>query len=182
MDTQDLTKKLHETIEFLREELKNIRSGRATPGIVEDVNVQAYDTPTPLNQLASISTPDTSSIVIEPWDKSILKDIEKGIEEANIGLQPVNEGERIRLKLPPLTEERREEIAKIVRQKEEEAKISIRNIREDFMKDMKKEELPEDDEERMKDEVQKSVDDANDQVEKIAETKRDELLSIDSAS
>jgi len=170
---------VQDAIRHLQDELKNIRSGRANPAIVEELKVESYGAQTPLNQLASISAPDASSIVIEPWDKNILSAIEKAVQESDIGIQPVNEGEKIRLSLPPLTEERRQDLVKIVSDKTEEAKISIRNVREDALKNVKNDELSEDDEEREKEDIQKIVDKANDEVEKIAETKKEDILKME---
>jgi ribosome recycling factor len=169
---------LKEVTNHLDLELKNIRTGRAAPSLVEEITVEAYGSRSPMKHIANIVTPDASSITIEPWDKSLLAYVEKAIRESDLGLAPANEGERIRLKLPPLTEERRAELVKVVKEKVEEAKISIRNHRESILKDLKAKKLSEDDEKHERDEVQKLVDTTNKAVETAGEQKTNELMNM----
>ncbi|MFC1640826.1 ribosome recycling factor [Patescibacteria group bacterium] len=169
---------LTQAVEHLQEEIKGLRTGRANPSLVENIAVNVYGSDMPMNQVANISTPDASSIVIEPWDKNVMQEVEKAIKESDIGLNPANEGERIRISLPPMTEERRDELEKVVNDKVEEAKISIRNTREGALKKLKDADESEDEEERMKEEIQKEVDSANTEIEKIGDTKKEEVRSI----
>ncbi len=172
---------LKEVVAHLHTELKNIRTGRAAPSLVEEITVEAYGSRTPMKHIGNIVAPDASSITIEPWDKSLLSAVEKAIRESDLGLAPANEGERIRLKLPPLTEERRGELVKVVKEKVEEAKISVRNHREAALKDLKNQELSEDDEKRERDEIQKLVDTSNKTIEAAGEEKTTELMNMSAA-
>ena len=169
---------LQTTVAHLEGELSGLRTGRAHPGMVETVLVDAYGVKTPVNQLANVTAPDAMSLVIEPWDKGVMAHIDKAIRESDLGLSPVNEGERIRLKLPQLTEERRKEIAKVVSEKVEEAKISIRNHREEAHKALKRAEPSEDEEARLKNEIQKLVDRYNEKVEEVGSAKTQEVLNV----
>lgn len=173
--------KMKEAVSHLELELKNIRTGRATPSLVEEIMVESYGAQSPMKHIGNIVAPDATSITIEPWDKSLLAAIEKAIRESDLGLAPANEGERIRLKLPPLTEERRGELVKVVKEKVEESKIAIRNHREAALKELKGEELSEDDEKRGREEIQKMVDVANKQVETAGEAKTTELMNMSAA-
>ncbi len=178
---KEFDSQLAEVIAHLEGELKNIRTGRATPGLVEDVTAEAYGSRMPLKQLANIVAPDGSSIIIEPWDKSLMGAVEKGIRESDLGLAPTNEGERIRLKLPPLTEERRGELVKVVNEKIEESKISVRNHREAVLKDLKAQELSEDEDRRERDVVQKAVDATNKKIDELGAAKTAELMNMSAA-
>ena len=168
------------TLEHLESGLQSIRTGRAHPSMVESVIVDAYGVKTPLNQLANVSAPDALSLVVEPWDKSILPLLEKSIRDSDLGLSPINEGERIRLKLPQLTEERRKEIAKVVSERVEEAKIAVRNHREETLKALKRAEMSEDEEERLKGEIQKLVDESNEKIVALGAAKTTEVLNLNS--
>ncbi|MBU0963656.1 ribosome recycling factor [Patescibacteria group bacterium] len=171
-----------QAVSHLKSELNNIRTGRANPVLVENLQVDYYGTRTPLIQLASISVPDAKSIVIQPWDKNTAKDIEKAIHNSQLGLNPVNEGNIIRLPIPPLTEERRKDLSKIVGQKAEEAKVSVRNTREEIwkiIKDQKNKSLiTEDDMFTYQKELQEIVDDYNSQLQKLGQEKEKEILTI----
>ncbi|MFA6908954.1 MAG: ribosome recycling factor [Patescibacteria group bacterium] len=168
-------------IRELRQELSHLRTGRATPALVEDLPVSYYGARTPLKQLASISTPDVKSIVIQPWDTTALKDIEKAVNESSLNLHPVNEGKILRIVIPALTEERRNDLAKIVSKKIEESKIRIRTVRESIVKVLhtQKEEgsLPEDEFFRVQKELQKVVDEYNAEARSIGDKKEQEILT-----
>ncbi|HCJ52672.1 MAG: ribosome recycling factor [Candidatus Kerfeldbacteria bacterium RIFCSPLOWO2_01_FULL_48_11] len=169
-------------IEYLKSELAKIRTGRATPTLVEGLVIDYYGTKTPLVQLASISAPDVKTLVIQPWDANASKNIEKAVRDASLGLQPVNEGQRIRIIIPQLTEERRTEFGKLVNQKIEETKVRIRSTREEILKKLQKEkndgEIREDDFFRKQKELQKSVDQANDFVMQCGEAKHKEISTV----
>lgn len=169
-------------VEHLKNELNSIRTGRATPTLVENLIVDYYGTKTPLIQLASISIPDPKSIVIQPWDRNSTKDIEKAIQISSLGINPVNEGTIIRIVIPPLTEERRGELVKLANKKTEEAKISIRNIREEMWKELKNQEkegkISEDELFLTQKELQKIVDEFNEKIKEISEKKEEEINTI----
>lgn len=130
--------KMMKSIDVLKDELKKIRTGRANPDMIADVKVEAYGTMTPLNQVSNINVPDARSITIQPWDKSIIEDIAKAIQEADLGFNPSVDGEIVRISVPSLTEETRQEYVKLMKNKLEECRISLRNIRGDEIKDLDK--------------------------------------------
>lgn len=169
-------------IQFLKNELAGIRTGRANPSLVENLLVDYYNTKTPLIQLASISVPEAKTIIIQPWDRNSIKDIEKAIQTSSLGLTPINDGHILRLVIPPLSEERRKEIIKLVHQKIENAKVSFRNIREEIWKELKKQEkegkITEDDLFRQQKELQKIVDEYNEKIKKLGENKEEEIMTI----
>lgn len=154
--------KMGKAVQVLRKDLLTLRAGRANPAVLDKVLVSYYGSEMPINQVANISTPDPRSLVIEPWDKSILSDIEKAITKSDLGFNPVNDGKLIRINIPPLTEERREELIKVSRKMGEEAKVAIRNIRRDANDELKKAEksgeVPEDLSRRGQEEIQKLTD------------------------
>lgn len=174
--------KFTNAINHLTEQFKQIRTGRANSGLIENLMVESYGSLTPLQQLANISVPDSRSIVIQPWDKNIIKDIEKAIQSSNLGLTPINEGQIIRLPIPQLTEERRKELSKIVHEKSEEARISIRNIREEIWKSLKDQKndgkISEDEMFKLQKELQKIIDDNNDSIKVLSEKKENEIMTI----
>ena len=179
--------KLHEekmtkTISVLREELAAIRAGRANPAVLDKLEVDYYGVPTPIQQVASISVPDPRSLMIQPWDASVLKGIEKAILASELGINPQNDGRVIRLVFPQLTEERRKELAKQVKKYGEESKVAIRNIRREaidkFKKQQKASEITEDDYKDIEKDIQKLTDDYIKEVESIAEAKEKELFEI----
>jgi len=171
-----------DAIKHLKDELSQIRTGQANSALVENIKVDYYGTLTPLNQLANISIPDSKSIVIQPWDNNVIKEIEKAIQQSDLGLNPVNEGEGLRLPIPPLTEERRKDLAKTVNEKIEQCKISIRNSREDIWKEIKEKknngEMSEDDMFSQQKELQKIVEEKNNLAKKIGEEKEKEVLTL----
>ncbi len=170
--------RMEESITSMEKRFLNVRAGRANPGILDGIMVEYYGVPTQLKQLANISIPEARQLSIKPFDKSILGDIEKAIFEANIGLTPNNNGEVIFLIIPALTEDRRKELVKQVKQIAEEAKIALRNIRQDTNNDIKKEKLPEDIEKQGNEEVQELINRYNKKVEEALKEKEQELMTI----
>lgn len=170
--------RMEESITSMEKRFLNVRAGRANPGILDGIMVEYYGAPTPLKQLANISIPEARQLSIKPFDKSILGDIEKAIFEANIGLTPNNNGEVIFLVIPALTEDRRRELVKQVKQIAEEAKIALRNIRQDTNNDIKKEKLPEDIEKQGNEEVQELINKYNKKIEEALKVKEQELMTI----
>lgn len=176
----DAKQKMAKSEENLVRELGKIRAGNANPTLLNHITVDYYGVPTPINQLAQVSVPEARQLVVKPYDKSALKDIEKAIQVSDIGITPQNDGEIIRLTIPALTEERRREIAKNVGKEAENAKIAIRNIRRDAMDEIKKaednNELTEDDRRHFEGEVQKVTDEAVKKVDDLAAEKENEII------
>ena len=170
--------RMEETLEALDKRFLNVRAGRANASMLDGIMVEYYGVPTPLKQLANISVPEARQLSIKPFDKSILGGIEKAIFEANIGLTPNNNGEVIFLVIPALTEERRKELVKQVKQIAEEGKIALRNIRQDANNDIKKLKLPEDVEKNGNEEVQELINKYNKLVEDKLKVKEEELMTI----
>ena len=175
----EANEKMEKTIENLLERFKTIRAGRANPAILDGVKVEYYGTPTPLNQLATVSVPEARRLQIKPFDKSCLANIEKAIFEANLGLTPNNTGELIFIAIPELTEDRRREFVKQAKTLAEEAKIALRNIRQDANNAIKKdEEINEDVEKSLMNEVQDLINDFNKKVDEKLKEKEEELMTI----
>ena len=170
--------KMENTISSLETKFTNVRAGRANPNMLDGINVEYYGTPTPLKQLANISVPEARQLMIKPFDKSILGGIEKAIFEANIGITPNNNGECIFLVIPPLTEERRKELVKQVKQLAEEARIALRNIRQDANTGIKNLKLPEDTEKEGNNEVQELINKYNKVIDEKLKAKEQELMTI----
>jgi ribosome recycling factor len=179
---EDLKDRMGKSIESLKREYSRLRTGRASISLLDGIRVSYYDTLTPLNQMASLAVPEPRLIVIQPWDKTAIEDIEKAILKSELGLTPINDGKVIRISIPPLTEERRKELVKVARKMSEENKVAIRNIRRDaneMLKDLKKEsEITEDDLYRSQEEVQKTTDQFISQVDELCEAKEKEILEI----
>jgi ribosome recycling factor len=173
---------MKDTLEALKREFNRIRTGRASTALVEGIKVSAYSTQMPLEQVASISVPESRLIVIQPWDQSIIGEIEKSILKSELGLTPMNDGKVIRISIPPLTEERRKELAKLARKMAEESKISIRNHRRDaneMFKELKKEkEISEDDLYRYQDEVQQITDEFIKKIDETTAEKEKEIVEF----
>ena len=182
MDYTELQEKMSKTVSVYEESLSEIRAGRANPAILNKIKVDYYGVPTPINQVAGISVPEARLIVIQPWDASILKDIEKEILKADIGINPNNDGTVIRLNFPELNEERRKEIVKDIKKIAEEARIAVRSIRRDsidnFRKMQKNSEITEDELKAAEDEVQKITDKNIDAIDQILANKEKEVMSI----
>lgn len=170
--------KMQKAIDVMENRFLNVRAGRANPRILDKVEVEYYGAPTPLIQLATISVPEARKLVIKPFDKNSINAIEKGIFEANIGLTPNNNGETIMLVIPELTEERRKEYVKEAKTLAEEAKIALRNIRQEANSDIKKLEIPEDDQKRAQEDVQELINKYNKIVDEKLKVKEEELMSI----
>lgn len=165
----------------LKRDLSTLRAGRATPAILDRVQAEYYGALTPVNQLGSITTPDSRTLIIQPWDKSALAAIEKAILKSDVGLTPANDGNIIRLVVPPLTEERRQDLVKSTKKYGEEAKVAIRNIRRDANDDIKKlekGEISEDESRRHQDDVQKLTDRYVAEVDKILAAKEKEIMEV----
>lgn len=171
-----------DVIEFLKKDISGLRTGRATPAIVEDVMVEAYGTRQALKAVASISVADAKTLNIEPWDKSLLQAVETGIRVSPLGISPINDGKMIRLPLPTLTSERRAELIKVLHQKLEGAKISLRKVREDVRNQIetaeKNKQLPEDEKFNLQDLLDRLVKDYNEEVREIGEEKEKEITTI----
>lgn len=179
---QETKEKMDKTIAALKNELRKVRTGRASASLLDSVKVDYYGTLTPLNQMASVSVPESRLINIQPWDASMIKEIEKGILKANLGLTPTNDGKIVRVAIPPLTEDRRKEIVKQVSKTCEEHKIALRNIRRDaneMLKTMKKSgDIPEDGMFKAQDQIQEITDGHVKQVDGIHKEKEKEILEI----
>jgi ribosome recycling factor len=174
--------KMQKTLEALKTDFSKVRSGRPHTGILDHVMVDYYGTPTPINQVANISLPDARTIGVVPWDKKMLNAIEKAIRESELGVNPMTVGEMVRVPMPPLTEERRRELTKIVKNEAEAARVAMRNIRRDanaHMKELLKEkQISEDDDRRGQEEIQKLTDRYIAEVDKSLQAKEAELMAV----
>ena len=177
-DTEIYEMQMQDALEALGREFGRVRSGRASPGLVDKVAVEAYGSEMPMDQVATISVPEARTIVIQPFDKGNLSNIERAIHKANLGVTPNNDGHIVRLNLPALTEERRREYVKGVKAKAEEAKISIRQARRDALEELKKADFPEDHQKRIEDEVQKMTDKFSDKIDNATKAKEKELMEV----
>jgi ribosome recycling factor len=183
---QELKRKTAErmsrTIEALKKEFASVRTGRASLALLDGIMVNYYDTQTPLQQLASLSIPESRQIAVQPWDQKIIPDIEKAIMKSDLGLTPMNDGKIIRINIPPLTEERRKQLVKAVKKKAEEAKISIRNIRRDTneeLKKLEKEKHPSEDEvKKLQEETQKITDSYIAKADEVLGHKEKEIMEV----
>jgi ribosome recycling factor len=178
----DARESMGKSMEALKNEFKRLRTGRASLSILDVVRVDYYGTLTPLNQMASLAVPESRLITIQPWDVSVIKDIEKAILKSDLGITPSNDGKIIRISIPPLTEERRKELVRLVMKKGEEYKVGIRNIRRDgndLLKSMKKDgEIAEDEAFKAQDQVQKITDEYIELINKICKEKEKEILEF----
>lgn len=176
---EELMKK---AIENTKKELQAIRTGRANPALLDKVMIDYYGTFVPLKQLANISTPDGKSLLIQPYDKNVLKDIEAGINKSDLGLTPTNDGSVIRISIPPLTEERRKDLVKVVKKYAEEGKVAIRNARRDGIESMKKiekeKQISEDESRKQQDHLQKLTDKHTKEIDILCESKEKEIMSV----
>jgi len=178
----DATDRMEKTLDALQRDLATVRTGRASPALVEHLKVDYYGTPTPLNQLATITTPEARLIVIQPWDRGSLGAVEKAILKSDLGLNPASDGTVIRLAIPQLTEERRRDIAKQVRKRTEDARIAVRNVRRDCHDHIRRLEhdhqISKDDLHRAENELQKLTDDHIKEIDKIGHEKEEEVLAV----
>ena len=173
--------KMNKAYEFLAADYQTIRAGRANPHLLDKLKVDYYGTPTPIQQVGNITVPEARIIQIAPWEKALIKEIEKAIMTSDIGINPSNDGQIIRLVFPELTEERRQELVKDVKKKGEEAKVATRNIRRDgndAFKKLAKTEISEDEIKQLEDELQKMTDKAVKDIEKLVEDKSKEILTV----
>ncbi|MFZ3123325.1 MAG: ribosome recycling factor [Thermodesulfovibrionales bacterium] len=174
--------KMDHSIEALKKEFASVRTGRASLALLDGIKVDYYGTPTPLQQLASLSVPESRQIAIQPWDQKIISDIEKAIMKSDLGLTPTNDGKVIRINIPSLTEERRKQLVKVVRKNSEDAKVAVRNIRRDVNDEIKKLEkekhLSEDDTKKSLDEIQKSTDSYVKKIDEILMHKEKEIMEV----
>ncbi len=178
---EEVKERMEKAVEHLEHELARLRAGRATPALLDGITVDYYGVNSPLNQVSNINTPDAKSILIQPWEKAMLGPVEKAILAANIGLTPVNNGEVIRINVPPLTEERRHQLVKQVRNEGETAKISIRNSRKwanDELKNLLKEGMPEDLEKDAVDKVQEMTNEFSHKVDKVMSLKEKDIMTV----
>ncbi len=173
---------MQKSIDVLKKDLNTLRTGRVSIHVLDGVKVEYYGTPTPLNQVANINAVDATTIVVSPWDKSIIRDIEKAIQEANVGANPNNDGEAIKLYFPPMTEEERKKQAKKAKEFAEKAKIAIRNVRREANDKIKKlfkdKEITEDDERKGLDEVQKITDQFVQKADEIVDKKIEDVMKV----
>jgi len=178
----DLRQDMKKTVESLKRDFRRIRTGRASTALLEGIRVECYETQMPIEQVASISVPESRLITIQPWDKSILGDIEKGIHKSDLGLTPMNDGKIIRISIPPLTEERRKELAKKARKMAEEGKVALRNQRRDaneMLKALKQDkDISEDDLFKAQDEVQKITDEYVKKIDETTAEKEKEIIEF----
>lgn len=182
MDFTNIKEKMEKSISVYQEKLAEIRAGRANPAILNKIKIDYYGTPTPINQVGGISVPEARLIVIQPWDVSVLKEIEKAILASDIGINPNNDGKVIRLAFPELNEERRKEIVKDIRKLAEEAKVAIRSIRRDAIDEakekQKKSEITEDDLKNEEDQIQKLTDKKIEEIDSLLAAKEKEIMTI----
>ena len=181
-DYVQYTDRMDKTIEVMQANFAAVRAGRANAAVLDQIRVDYYGTPTPINQIASIASPDPRTLTIQPWDGSTMKLIEKAIQQSDLGINPQNDGRIIRLLFPQLTEERRKELIKQIRKYGEESKTAIRNIRRDAMEDFKaqkkRSEITEDDQKNAEKDIQKLTDDYVKQIDQLVEKKEKELSEI----
>ena len=179
---KDYDVRMLKTIEVVKANFASVRAGRANAGVLDRIMVEYYGTPTPLNQVAAISTPDPRTLTIQPWDASLLKEIEKAIQVSDLGINPQNDGRLIRLSFPQLTEERRKELTKQVKKYAEEGKVAVRNIRRDAMDDIKaakkNSEITEDDQKNLEKELQELTDKRCKDIDELCAKKEQELMAV----
>lgn len=174
--------RMKKSIEALKDDFNTIRTGRASAALFEKIKVDYYGEPTPLNQVATISIPEARLVVIQPWDKSVLAEIEKAIQKSELSLNPNNDGKLIRINIPPLTEERRKEFVKVAKNMAEQSRVAVRNIRRDANDELKKKQksgdITEDDEKRGHEDIQKMTDDFINDINAVLEEKEKEIMEI----
>ena len=180
ISTADLNRRMHGALEALRHDLAGLRTGRASTALVDGIHVEVYGSNMPLNQLATVSTPEPRLLSVQVWDRSNVQPVEKAIRNAGLGINPIVDGQVIRLPIPELTEERRKELAKLVGQYAEKARIAVRNVRRDGMdhlkQDERKHDISEDERKRLEHDVQKLTDDTIKEIDEAAATKEKEIL------
>jgi ribosome recycling factor len=179
---KNLSERMNSSIKVLDHDLKALRTGRASANLLDSVTLEVYGDKLPITQVGTVSTPDARTITVQVWDKSLVKSVEKAIVEASLGLNPVSEGQCVRMNLPPLTEERRKELVRLAYKYGENAKVSCRNIRRDFNDELKKLEksgaISEDQYRNMSEEVQKSIDEFSKNIDKLIKNKEQDIISF----
>ena len=176
------TEKMNKTISVMKQEYNSLRAGRANPQALDRIMVDYYGSPTPINQVGNISVPEPRMLIIALWDTKMIPAVEKAIQKSDLGINPANDGKVIRLIFPELTQERRKELAKIIRKKAEESKVAVRAIRRDAMEEIKKQKkdnlLTEDDQKKLEEKVQKLTDEKVKEIDTIAQAKEKEIMSV----
>ena len=176
------TEKMNKTISVMKQEYNSLRAGRANPQALDRIMVDYYGSPTPINQMGNISVPEPRMLIIALWDTKMIPAVEKAIQKSDLGINPANDGKVIRLIFPELTQERRKDLAKIIRKKAEESKVAVRSIRRDAMEDIKKQKkdnlLTEDDQKKLEEKVQKLTDEKVKEIDAIAQAKEKEIMSV----
>ena len=179
---EDAERRMQKAIEALKQDVNAIRAGRASSSLVDRITIEYYGAPTPLNQVASVSTPEARMLVIQPWDRKLLADIEKAIQKSDLGINPNNDGQVIRLNIPPMSEERRRDLVKTLHKKLDEHKVAIRNVRRDIQDKLrereKKKEVSEDELKRSTERLQKLTDRYVDEMDKVGKAKESEILEV----
>ena len=174
--------RMEKTLEALGRDLNTLRTGRATPALLENVTIDYYNTPTPLNQIASVSAPEARLIVIQPWDKGSIKDIEKSLQKSEMGFNPNNDGTVIRLPIPPLTQERRRDLVKVLKRKVEDGKVAVRNVRRDSIEQLrameKNKQISQDENRRAQDQIQKVTDSFVGKMDQVSSDKESEIMQV----
>jgi len=178
----DAERRMQKAVEALKQDLNTLRAGRAHASLVDRILVDYYNTPTPINQVASISVPEARQLLIQPWDRSLLVGIEKAIQKSDLGINPTNDGQVIRLTIPPMSEERRRDLVKTLHKKQDEHKVAVRNVRRDVQDKLrdreKKKEISEDELKRSTERLQKLTDRYTDEMDKIGKVKEQEILEV----
>ena len=178
----EVERKMDRAIDALRRELNSLRTGRATPALLENITIEYYGVPTPLKQIASISAPDARAILVQPWDKQSLREIERSLMKSEMGFNPSNDGNIITVPVPPLTQERRQELVRLLKRKIEEGKVSIRNVRRDGMETLRKMEkdklISQDQNRRSQERLQKATDSHIKAVDEVAVSKEAEIMQV----
>ena len=180
--TAEMERKMGRSVEALKRELNSLRTGRATPSLVENISVEYYGTPTPLNQLASISAPDARAIMVQPWDRQALNEIERSLMRSEMGFNPSNDGNVITIPIPPLNQERRQDLVRLLKRKIEDGKVSVRNVRRegvDILRKMERDKaISQDENRRTQDQLQKATDTHIRQIDDIATAKEAEIMQV----
>lgn len=178
----DVERRMNRAIEALERELATLRTGRATPSLIENVSVEYYGTPTPLKQIASISAPDARAIMVQPWDKQALRDIERSLMRSELGFNPSNDGNVITVPIPPLNQERRQELVRLLKRKIEDGKVSVRNVRRDGLESLRKLErdkaISQDQNRRSQDQLQKTTDAFIKNIDQVSTAKEAEIMQV----
>ena len=178
----DVDHRMDQSIEAMRRDISTLRTGRATPALIEDLAVDYYGTPTPLKQIASISAPDARAILVQPWDRQSLRDIERSLTQSDLGFNPSNDGNVITVPIPPLTQERRREMVRLLKRKAEESKVAVRNVRRDGVDSLRKMErdkaISQDENRRSQDTLQKTTDAHIRTIDEVAAVKEAEIMEV----